>query len=171
MIVINDTVAIAKRIRAAMDQGDAESMANLIRANDALRLMTPFGTWLHIAASSGNLKMVQALIELGAEVNARGGTFDGNALNVAASNGHLEVVEYLLSLGAEMDVNEPERNPLFAAIYGGHVDVVRLLLAHGIDPTVTYNGPNMKDMDAFAFATERGQREIADVLKGTRRAH
>lgn len=125
---------------------------------------TPFGAWLHVAASVGSVEMVKELLDLGVDINARGGTLGGNALNYAASNGHMEVVKYLLSCGAEMDVSEPERNPLFSAIYGGHIEIVNLLIENGIDIHVKYTGESMKNMDALAFAQERGQAEIAALL-------
>ncbi len=82
----------------------------------------------------------------------------------AASNGHVEIVRSLLDVGAELDVSKPERNPLFGAIYGGHLEIVKLLVERGIDYRVSYTGQSMKNMDALAFALERGQREIARYL-------
>jgi ankyrin repeat protein len=64
-----------------------------------------------------------------------------------------------------MDTSEPERNPLFGAVYGGHLHVVQLLVANGIDFRVKYTGRSMNDMDAKAFAVERGQTEIAKYLR------
>lgn len=36
---------------------------------------------------------------------------------------------------------------------------------NGIDITIKYSGNNMKDMDAYTFAVERGEMKIADYLK------
>jgi ankyrin repeat protein len=127
-------------------------------------MVTPFGTWLHAAADFGNLTLAQRLVDLGADVNQRSGTFGGAAINLAAAKGHAAVVCYLMSKGAELDVGEPERNPLFSAIYGGHLEIVRLLIEAGIDWRVKYTGENMKGMDALAFARERGQSDIAAYL-------
>ena len=85
-------------------------------------------------------------------------------LALAASKGHLEVVEYLLQRGVEMDVSEPESNPLFSAIYGGYKDIVTILIEHGIDTQINYTGERMTGMDAVAFALERGQTEIAELI-------
>lgn len=64
-----------------------------------------------------------------------------------------------------MDISEPDRNPLFAAIHAGHKNIVELLLKTGIDTTVKYTGKSMKDMDAIAFAYEWGRKEIAEMIK------
>jgi ankyrin repeat protein len=98
-------------------------------------------------------------------VNARGGTFGGSPVNLAAGYGQPHIVRALLAAGAELDVSEPERNPLFSAIHGGHLEIVKFLIERGIDYRVRYTGESMKDMDALAFARERGQTEIADYLE------
>ncbi|MDM5155440.1 hypothetical protein QUF88_16995 [Bacillus sp. DX1.1] len=47
-----DNINIAKEIRSAIKLGNAERVVELI-GNDIERLnmMTPFGTWLHVASS------------------------------------------------------------------------------------------------------------------------
>ena len=161
-----DNILAAKEIRTAIKQGDVERVLELIGSDEELlHMMTPFGTWLHVAASHGKLEIVKRLIDLGVDINLRGGTFNGGAIKNAASNGNIEIVEYLLSCGAKMDVSEPERNPLYGAITNGHVDIARLLIERGIDIKIKYTGNYMKNMDALAFAIERGQKEIAALLE------
>lgn len=64
-----------------------------------------------------------------------------------------------------IDTSEPERNPLFSAIYGGHLDIIKCLVKNGIYITIKYTGETMKNMGAYEFAIERGQVEIAEYLK------
>ena len=157
---------ITKALREAVKAGDVQEVRSLIGASkERLQQMTPFGTWLHIAAKGGHLEVVQCLIAMGSDVNARGGTFGGTPVNLAAGYGQPHIVRTLLAAGAELDVSEPERNPLFSAIQGGHLEIVKLLIEHGIDYRVRYTGESMKDMDALAFARERGQTEIVDYLE------
>jgi ankyrin repeat protein len=154
-----------KEMYDAINQGDIVRVKALLSEDQNLAdAMTPFGTMLHVAAAAGHREIVEQLVASGADVNARGGTMGGSALNYGATNGRLEIVSYLLSHGANMDISEPERNPLFSAIYGGHVAVAKVLIASGIETAVRYTGQSMTNMDAFAFARERGQMEIADIL-------
>ncbi len=93
-----DSKQVAKDIRLAIKKGDIEKVVELIGSNaDYLNMMTPFGTWLHVAASRGELDIVKKLIELGANINMLGGVYGGGALNEAASAGHIDIVSYLLS--------------------------------------------------------------------------
>ncbi|MFO0865570.1 MAG: ankyrin repeat domain-containing protein [Gemmataceae bacterium] len=154
-----------KRIREAIKAGDDAAAESLIASDpEQLAATTVFGTWMHVVASHGRLRVVQFLARAGADVNARSGISGGTPLNEAASRGHLPVVQFLLSAGAAMETREPEVNPLFSAIYGGHPDIVRLLLASGIDARVRYTGLRMRDMDAVAFARERGQLALAEMV-------
>ena len=102
---------------------------------------------------------------LGIDVNVRAVIFDANALNIAAGGRSLAMVEFLLDHGSIMDVSEPTRNPLFAAIHDGRLAIAQLLIDRGIDIRVTYNGKRMKNMDALAYARERGQTRIANLLE------
>lgn len=128
-------------------------------------MMTPFGSWLHVAASRGELEIVKKLVELASNINMQGGVYGGGALNEAASAGHIDIVRYLLSCGADMDVSEPERNPLFGAISNGYVDIAKLLIEKGIDIDIRYSGEAMENMDALAFVRKQGQKEIVKLLE------
>ncbi|WP_371367081.1 hypothetical protein SRRS_11870 [Sporomusa rhizae] len=154
---------IAKEILTAVEAGDLEKVDKLIGSDkERLNFTTSvFGTWLHIAAKRGKLNIVKYLIKSGMDVNRRGGISDSYAINQAITYGHIEIVKYLLSCGAEMDVSDPVRNPLFDAITDGHVDIVKLLIDTGIDIYVKYDNGR----DALAYAIERGQNEIADLLR------
>ena len=164
-----------------MDTDEKEDMRDAITAGDLGKVKALIGnsverrdehtylhgSWLHMAANRGQLPVVKWLVEAGADINRQAGAGGGSALEAAARKGHLEVVRYLLSRGAEMDVRESHWNPLFGAIVNGHLDVVKLLLEHGIDPKAKYPGEFMPKMDAnaYSFALEQGQRQIADYIQ------
>jgi ankyrin repeat protein len=54
------------------------------------------------ASAEGHEKVVQMLLDAGADVNAQGGHY-GNALQAASWGGHEEVVQMLLAAGADVN--------------------------------------------------------------------
>jgi ankyrin repeat protein len=165
-----DDMQLAKEIRTEIKQGDVEKVTTLIGSDRTrLEMMTVLGTWLHVAATHGKLEIVKRLVSMGADINRRGGVEGGGALNEAACEGHIDIIKYLLNCGAEMDVSDPVRNPLFGAILEGHTAAAKLLIENGIDTEVKYTGPNMKGMDALAFAHEWGRDNIAELLTSARK--
>lgn len=161
---------LRNEIRNAIEQGQVEKMTSLIGTDSTrLEMTTVFGSWLHLAADEGKLEIAKRLVGMGIDVNAYGGIEGGGALNLAASQGHIDVVKYLLSCGAVLDTSEPERNPLFGAIYSGHTEIAKLLIDSGIDISVKYTGQFMKDMDAMAFAREWGRTDIMELLEAANR--
>ena len=161
-----DEKSLNKSIRNAIKIGDITEVKRLIGDNPkSLHSMTPFGTWLHVAAKKGNFKIVEYLIHEGIDINIKGDVFDASPLRVAAGEGHMEIVKYLIDNGAELDVSLAKRNPLFGAIYGGHKEVAEFLVEKGIDISIKYTGENIKNMDAYEYARQFGQTEIAEYLK------
>jgi uncharacterized protein len=146
--------------------GDTEQAKEiLITDKTLLEFITPFGTWLHVAARAGSLDMVKFLVEYGMDINTNEGVPKSAPIAHAASVGEFTIVQYLYDRGAILDVSDSSRNPLFSAIYGGHKEIVEYLVNQGIDISVQYTGENIEDMDAYRYAKEFGQTEIADYLK------
>ena len=161
-----DEKSLNKTIRNAIKLGDINEVNRLIDVYpESLHSMTPFGTWLHVAAKKGHFGIVEYLIHKGIDVNTKGDIFDASPLRLAAGAGHLEIVKYLIESGAELDVTLAKRNPLFGAIYGGYKEVVDFLVEKGIDISIRYTGENIKNMNAYEYAREFGQTEIAEYLK------
>ncbi|ERF74886.1 hypothetical protein EPUS_09092 [Endocarpon pusillum Z07020] len=72
---------------------------------------------LQAASSGGHEKVVQMLLDRGAEVNAQGGEYRLTPLYEAALNGHLAVVKLLLNRGADVSIaSERGWTPLHAAV-------------------------------------------------------
>lgn len=160
-------IQIHKSIRTAIKLGDLVTVSKAL-CEDRSRFnwnVRPFGSWLHIAAANGQLRIVEWLIEQGMNVNQMAGVSESGPLDEAASNGHLETVRCLINHGATLDTSNSVGNPLFGAIHGGHADVAKLLIESGIDTAVKYTGENMTNMDALAFAKEWGRSEIVALLE------
>lgn len=86
-------------------------------------------TGLHIAATSGDLKIAEALIKGGANINAQN-THGETPIRQAAQNDHIEIVELLCSFGANPNLD----TPLHEAAFRGNVALVQLLCDHNANP-------------------------------------
>ena len=88
-------------------------------------------TPLHYAATSGNIKVAQILIENGADPNAANVEGRTPIFN-AAEEGRREVAQLLIENGADLDVRgEDGYTPLdWAAMYGSGSGVFQLLFKH-----------------------------------------
>jgi len=91
-------------------------------------------TALHLAAESGQLEVLQALIQAGADVDSVCLPFGENALHIAAYRGHTEVAAALSRSSVPVtSLDLKRRTPLHYAAEGGHgtVTVAEFLLAGG----------------------------------------
>jgi len=88
-------------------------------------------TPLHVASASGQIAMVQWLLEKGASVHIRDSS-DQTPLMAAVQNGHLEVIRLLVLAGAHLGLSSGELGLLFTSAAGqGREQVVKGLLAAG----------------------------------------
>ena len=74
-----------------------------------------FSTPLHYAANDGKLRLMQRLIELGADINADKANWYRSVLSWAANNARLEAIKLLLDAGA----SPTSLNAVHAAAFGG----------------------------------------------------
>jgi ankyrin repeat protein len=82
---------------------------------------------------SSREKIVELLLNAGANVNAQGGNY-GTALQIASLRGREKVVKLLLKAGADANAAGGEYvTALHAASFKGHEEVVELLLKQGTD--------------------------------------
>ncbi len=155
-----------KKMRTAIKEGNLETVKQLLdEEKGLLQVETTFGSWLHVAADQGKLDIVKYLIDCGMDVNKNGGISGGSPMHSAARKGRLDIVELLYENGAIFDVTEAAKNPLFGAICNGHYDVVKFLVEKGIDIKVCYSIGQIEAVDAYEYARQFGQTQIADHLK------
>lgn len=87
---------------------------------------------LLVAARRGDLPAVRALLERGADVNAKT-AYGATPLSYASDKGHVEVVRLLLERGADPNAKDTfyGATPISWAAGNKHAEIVRLLLKHG----------------------------------------
>jgi ankyrin repeat protein len=96
-------------------------------------------TPLHYAANDGKLRLIQALIDRGADVNASNAHWFRSVLSWASNNARIDAVRLLLASGAKAD----SLDALHAAAWGGaergqgreheYVETLKLLVDAGAD--------------------------------------
>jgi ankyrin repeat protein len=81
-----------------------------------------------LAAANGHVESVKALIQKGAEVNAKEYRHGWTALVYAIWNGNIDTVQILLNNGTDPKKRDKEnRTPLEHARISGYVDIIELL--------------------------------------------
>jgi outer membrane protein assembly factor BamB len=101
----------------------------------------PLNEQLWEAARKGDAAAVKALLDKGADVNAKA-RYDATALHFAADKGHLAVVEVLIRHKADLNIRDTfySTTPLTWAVSKNHPEVVKTLLragATGADTALT----------------------------------
>ena len=127
---------------------------------DLLKPSNAIGPSIHYASEAGFLQPLKQLIENGADVNARGGTY-GNVLQVASYKGHHKVIHILSDAGADVNAQGGYYgNALQAASAQGSQQIVQILLDIGADVNAQggYYG------NALKAASSRGYQQIVEIL-------
>jgi hypothetical protein len=115
---------------------------------------------LYEAARKGDAAEVKAVLDRGADVNAKF-RYGATALFKAAERGHTEVVKVLIERGADVTVKDTfyGATALYWATDKGHVGVVRAILAKSSDGAgdVLSSGVNAGNAEMVSAALETGK--------------
>lgn len=127
---------------------------------DLVNAKTDLGeTPLHYLAVENQIDAVQALVEIGADlnnVNSCGGT----PLSEASRLGYAKLVQYLLSVGAKLQVDGQSELVLHEAASSGNIDVVQALIGAGAD----VNACNDLSEAALHIAAGKDHAEVVRLL-------
>lgn len=166
--MVDYTTELYLRIKKAYDEEDVEAFKLGLRDHpEYLRHEDGSDKWMWMAAQRGQLALIEALVEVGMDVNETSDHGDPNspfyqpegAIVEAASNGRVEVVRWLLNHGAKINYTV-QGQPLIRASTNGHLDVVKLLVEHGADIHACWQGLN-----AVTQADQYGRDEVREYLR------
>jgi hypothetical protein len=108
------------------------------------------------AAEKGDVKALQAALDAGADINAKG-KWGMTALMLAARDGHEVCVDLLLQRSANANLLSETSTALGLASMSGYSSIVRRLLAAGANPS-------LGDKPALHWAANREHEEVARIL-------
>lgn len=114
----------------AVEKNDEELLKFFLKKDPTLRMHSTFEdnrSLLHVAAVSNHPKLINLLLEHGADINAR--TCNGEtALHLAAAAGNVDVVKQLIYSGFQIDATDTNGSiPLQYAIRNNRRSVILLL--------------------------------------------
>jgi ankyrin repeat protein len=159
----------------AIAENDTNTASQLLESNTNLVFARDNGSKLPLleAAKAGNVPLVKRMMELGADINARGDTLGSggagmNALDEAAQSGCYEICELMLKSGVNPNRPTPfEQTPLHFAfnnmiVHTNLDQVLSLLLDYGANPFLEagYN----KDTAISFDITRADGRLVAQML-------
>lgn len=122
---------------------------------------------LMIAASKGDMKLLDLLLANGAKTDPSNGKNTWTALHYAALEGKLPVLERLLTAGANINAVTPNlSDALMLAARNGHTDIVQRLLKTPIE----LDRRNDRGLTAEEWARSKGNTKIAKLIAEARTA-
>ncbi|WP_264719707.1 ankyrin repeat domain-containing protein [Wolbachia endosymbiont (group B) of Eucosma cana] len=109
---------------------------------------------IHFTTDKCDLKILQLLLNEGADINATNTEYFNTSLHIAAINGKLEIAQFLIDSGANINAtNYKGFTPLYLASFHCQSDMVKLLFCNNADISI-------KDVNG---------RTASDVVGGYRR--
>ena len=165
-VMVGSSFAYCGPIHDAARKGDLKKVKALLTADSKIinDLDNNGDTALHIAALHNQLTVAQALLDAGAEVNARNGYgayTPGDLGSILGSNNHKDPVSLLTVHGIDTADMENGYTPLHLAEFSvGHRKMVELLVSKGAD----VNARPASGATALFFAVLRDQKDDALYL-------
>jgi len=134
---VPDKQKISNELFAAAEKGDFETVKSLLTKYPDMKDVRRDGGWslLHMARTSR--EMVEYLIKIGADIEAKSGAL-WTPLHSQAYGGHKDGVELLLEHGADIEAKTSFGiTPLLSSIRWDRVEVTKLLIRKGANVNAT----------------------------------
>lgn len=144
----------------------SDVLAAIDKDPSLLEAHSPDGwTPLHLAAFFGHPELAKALLNRGANVDARStNAMTNTPLHAAVAGRKPEVIRVLIDRGANVNLRQHGGwTALQGAAQAGDRELVELLLANGADP----NARADNNQAALDLALLKGHQEIAELLEAT----
>ncbi len=143
-------------VKYYLDQG--------VDANSKLaRGLTKGHSWLITAIGNKDKdrKLVELLLNYGANVNEKTGTFKSSPLHRASILGSLDICQLLVTHDADVNAEDVDGNtPLHRAALHGHQDIVEFLL----DCSANVNALNQARSSALFYAAQFHHLQVVECL-------
>ena len=113
------------------------------------------------AVISGNKKLIERLLELGAPPDGLPNYFDGTPLHEAASKNHTFVIQLLLDRGADINARDTnDQTALHKAAWSNCTSAIQLLLERGAH----FNAKSIAKETALDLARLQTHKAAIDLL-------
>ncbi len=147
---------VAGRVSAVLEEIDRDPVLLESHSTDG---WTP----LHLAAFFGHPELANALLDRGAQVDARStNAMKNTPLHAAAAGGNVNLVQLLAKRGADVNARqEGGWTALHSAAQAGNRTMVEALLANGAD----INARAANDQGPLDLALSKGHQEVAALLE------
>ncbi|MFC3150958.1 ankyrin repeat domain-containing protein [Litoribrevibacter euphylliae] len=155
---------IDKQIYGLVEDGDCEGVrVLLIQHPDKVNEQPTYYSWLHYAAENNDTDMIETLLSLGADVNAKAAKTNSTPIVMAVNERALEAVKCLVENGAEINTGGGESGtPLSAACAEGDLEVVEYLVLQGANMNVVFGDP---PNTALSYAVMYKHNDIEEYLR------
>jgi uncharacterized protein len=149
---------------------DTEGIKSLVQSGINVDIRNSSGATPLILASSlrDNLGVIKCLVDLGADVNARG-KVDGTTPLMWAARGSKEAAEFLLSKGAAVNVVASDGSTalikaIFGIFRGESFETVDLLIKAGADVNLVGAEGDGHGYTGISYAVRNGKAELVSYL-------
>lgn len=151
---------MTNREQAILDD-DLHAFQQLVSQPDLVEEQNDEGrTALHLAARAGGIKIVEYLLQLGANPSAQD-LAHWTPLHIAAEKNHEHIVRLLIKSGSDLNAIGPQyTTPMDLALSHRRIEIVELLLEAGADPNI---GDEQR-WTPLQYAARDGNARLIDAL-------
>jgi ankyrin repeat protein len=119
-------------------------------------------TAIHIAVLADNERLLEVLVDNGADIESKGFRHENTALHLASYHGLSNMVEKLIIYGAFINsLNMQKETPLMQAVQGEHVQITSLLLKAGANLEFI----DQRGRTALTMAKKAGNGDLINLLQ------